>query len=281
MGSLLHSVLRKPMVAPAPDFAEVSYGTEHPRQSLDFWRGSSTSNQPAPLLVFFHGGGFLCGRKYYCRLLREMRARGVATVAANYRLVRRRGTTVADSMNDGALVLDFVKARANDWGIDPERIALMGKSSGGCIAMWLGLRISGIKGVATYNAPTSIDPDLLVREIGVKRIEWYWPLWGPMGDIVRPSELRSERVQKLIRRFSPLDQVHDRGAPLYLEYTGDRPGASISWLEALHCVRYGELMQNRYRELGLSCTLAAPSLPPAITPVQFMCKALGVEDIDG
>ncbi|MHC4917446.1 MAG: alpha/beta hydrolase, partial [Planctomycetota bacterium] len=51
--------MKKPAGA-APDFADVSYGP-HESNVLDLWLAKS--DRPAPLLVFFHGGGFHSGDK--------------------------------------------------------------------------------------------------------------------------------------------------------------------------------------------------------------------------
>ena len=40
---------------PEPTRTDVAYG-DHPRHRLDFWR--ATTDAPAPLVVFIHGGGW-------------------------------------------------------------------------------------------------------------------------------------------------------------------------------------------------------------------------------
>ncbi len=42
--------------SPKPTLADVPYG-EHPRQVLDFWKAETT--EPAPLLLYIHGGGWM------------------------------------------------------------------------------------------------------------------------------------------------------------------------------------------------------------------------------
>ena len=266
---------RKPD-SPPPTLANVAYGSDCSRQKLDFWEGPRNSSTPNPVLIFFHGGGFVRGSKYYSRQMRELHERGAAVIAANYRFVRMIGSTVALSMHDGLLVFDYVRKMADEWNIDPSRIALHGKSSGGCIALWLASK-RPVRGVTAHNTPTSFRPGFLV-EIGKRRLEAFWPIWGPMTDSYRTSTLESPRVRELLETYSPLSNVHSGSPPLYLEYTMDQPSGRIGWLHALHCVRYGELMQERYDELGISCEVISPSRPRKRSALDFLCQTL---DMDG
>ena len=264
----------KPFADPSPTLANVPYGRDCGRQKLDFWAGSPDSGSPVPALIFFHGGGFVRGSKFFCKQMHEVRERGGVAISVNYRFLRKPGSTIARSMDDSRRVLDFVRERAGEWNIDPNRIALHGKSSGGCIALWLAMK-ENLRGVTTHNTPTSLDPELLV-EIGKRRIEAFLPIWGPMSGTWRSSELNSPRVRKLVEDYSPLHQAHPASPPLYLHYTSDQPLGRIGWLHALHSVRYGELMKERYDQLGLSCELASPSRPPGRPPLEFLCEVLGL-----
>ncbi len=243
-----------------------------PRQTLDFWASTSSSSSPSPVLIFFHGGGFVRGNKYFCRQMREVRQRGAAVIAVNYRLVWKPGRTVAEPMEDSLLIFEFVKQKAEQWNIDPDRIALHGKSSGGCLALWLGMK-KNICGVTTHNAPTSLEPELLV-EIGKRRLEAFWPIWAPMSDSYTSVSLLTKRVRNLIDQYSPLKHVHHSSPPLYLQYTADQPPDRIGWLKTLHCVRYGELMKEQYDGLELSCEISSPSSPPKRTALEFLCEVM-------
>ena len=51
--------------APPPTLEHVSYGP-HPRHVFDLWQ--APGGQPAPLVLYFHGGGFVSGDKAAVRL---------------------------------------------------------------------------------------------------------------------------------------------------------------------------------------------------------------------
>lgn len=277
---MLSRLFRRPAPSPPPPtHRDVAYGSDGVRQTLDVWTGSSRDGRPVPALVFFHGGGFVCGSKYRCRQMREVGERGAAAISVNYRFVRKRGSTVAHSMADGLRALDFIRQHADRWNIDPERIALHGKSSGGCIALWLGMKES-VLGITTHNTPTTLDPHYLA-EFGKCRVERFLPIWGPMGDVWRASELQTPRIRELVATYSPLHHVHSHSPPLYLHYTADAAEGRMGWLHTLHCVRYGELMKQRYDELGLACELSCPSRPPQRSPLEFLCEVLALKDPGG
>jgi endo-1,4-beta-xylanase len=62
---------------------------------------------------------------------------GVAGIVLKYRLAREKGSTYQierESLADMQRAIRLVRSRAADWGIDPERIGVMGFSAGGEIA---------------------------------------------------------------------------------------------------------------------------------------------------
>ncbi len=58
---------------------------------------------------------------------------GVTVFVLKYRLGRDSAThyTIEDGVNDGKRAMQLVRARASEWGIDPNRIGIMGFSAGG------------------------------------------------------------------------------------------------------------------------------------------------------
>ncbi|WP_311268390.1 alpha/beta hydrolase [Sphingobium sp. WCS2017Hpa-17] len=110
---------------------DVSYGP-HERHCLDLYRPQD--DDPAPIIVFVHGGGFLKGDKGgtndwpNANVGRMAAQAGFVGVVLNYRLapdhVWPAGT------EDVASVVGWLKANIAQHGGDPERIVLMGTSAG-------------------------------------------------------------------------------------------------------------------------------------------------------
>lgn len=121
---------------PAADLRDVKYGS-HERNVLDFWFAKNT-NAAAPLIVFIHGGGFVGGdksKKLSPAALREALNGGAAFMSINYRF--REHAPVQDILRDAARAIQFVRAKAGRFHIDPKRIASFGSSAGAGTSLWL------------------------------------------------------------------------------------------------------------------------------------------------
>lgn len=91
-------------------------------------------DDPAPLLVFFHGGGFVFGdletHDSACRLI--CRDAGVHVLAIDYRLAPEHKAPAA--AEDAYAAYLWAREHAAELGADPDRIAVGGDSAGGCLA---------------------------------------------------------------------------------------------------------------------------------------------------
>ncbi|MDX6623761.1 MAG: hypothetical protein QOE75_1693 [Solirubrobacterales bacterium] len=89
---------------------------------------------PPPLLVFYHGGGWVIGdletHDGVCRFLAA--AAGIAVLSIDYRLAPEHPFPAA--IEDAWAAFCWAGANASDLGIDPARIAVGGDSAGGNMA---------------------------------------------------------------------------------------------------------------------------------------------------
>src|SRR5262245_44598527 len=70
---------------PTPTHRNVSYGPHPTKNVLDFWQANA--EQPTPLLISIHGGGFSQGvRGVRPDILKECLAAGISVAAISYRL---------------------------------------------------------------------------------------------------------------------------------------------------------------------------------------------------
>jgi hypothetical protein len=117
-----------------PTNRDVHYGP-YDRNLLDFWQAEST--KPTPVLVSIHGGGFLGGDKgVSSQLLKQCLASGISVAAITYRFSSQ--AIAPASFHDSARAIQFLRSKAQEWSIDPERIAATGGSAGAGLSLWLG-----------------------------------------------------------------------------------------------------------------------------------------------
>jgi acetyl esterase/lipase len=119
----------------------IAYGP-HSRQKLDVWRLSLTP-QDAPVIIYFHGGGWTFGdkREQGRPMLHEFVSRGWIVVTSNYRLAPRDPWPA--HIVDAKRVLGWAKKFVANYGGDPDRMVLAGGSSGGHLASLLALADPG------------------------------------------------------------------------------------------------------------------------------------------
>ena len=85
----------------------------------------------APVLVGIHGGGWQVGdRKFYRNWGGYLAKHGYAVFAIEYRLMKPGIKTWPGVVGDCRAAVQFVRANAADFGLDPERIGMIGDSAG-------------------------------------------------------------------------------------------------------------------------------------------------------
>lgn len=102
---------------------------------------SSEKGGPLPLIVFFHGGGFVVGdldtHDLPCRLL--CRHAGAHVLSVDYRLAPEHPFPAA--VEDGRTALYWAIRHAGDLGADPDRVAVAGNIA--AVAAWQAARDGG------------------------------------------------------------------------------------------------------------------------------------------
>lgn len=125
-----------------PTFANLVYrtpvaGIPETATSLDFYAPALARR--VPLVIFVHGGGWQIGDKKGGELghPRVFVDAGYAYASANYRLLQYGKPEIA--ADDIAAAIAYLRSGADKFGIDPDRIILMGHSAGAHLAALVGL----------------------------------------------------------------------------------------------------------------------------------------------
>ena len=101
------------------------------------------SAKPLPVIVYIHGGRWQVGGRKGCPLM-HLVGRGYGVVSIDYRLVHE--AIFPAQIHDCKAVIRWVRAHAEKYGLDPDRIGAWGNSAGGHLAALLGTS-GGIKEV--------------------------------------------------------------------------------------------------------------------------------------
>ncbi|MEO1701749.1 MAG: alpha/beta hydrolase fold domain-containing protein [Pseudomonadota bacterium] len=176
-----------------PTIADIAYSDAFDRSKLDIWLPEDASGE-APIVVFFHGGGFVGGDKRRIKLREfvNLPKRGVAFASVNYPLKRdikadsawgHLPTVFAETQKS----LDFIRSKADEWGIDPERIVLAGSSAGTVISQYLAYaKNEDVEAVLALQTPYGIE--LVIDELSSGAPEmFFYTLSGPTDKTHHPS----------------------------------------------------------------------------------------------
>jgi len=118
-------------------FSNEIYGT-HQRNTFDIWLAES--DQPTPLVIYIHGGGFVGGDKsryYESKDWPRFLEAGVSVASINYRFMNEPPYGILGSMNDSKRCLQYIRYNAEKYNIDKKRIACSGGSAGAGTSLWL------------------------------------------------------------------------------------------------------------------------------------------------
>lgn len=151
-----------------PSVDSLRYAQASPNQLLDLYLPDDMSHRP-PLVVAIHGGRFSLGnRRWELLHVPQLLRAGYAIASVEYRLVAEARFPAA--VQDCKAAVRWLRAHANEFGYDPQRLVAWGRSAGGHLAAMVG----ATGGTATAFddaslADTSISPQ--VQAV----VDWYGP----------------------------------------------------------------------------------------------------------
>jgi acetyl esterase/lipase len=109
-----------------------------------------------PLIVFVHGGGWISGeREMYSEECEWFSQQGFATATIDYRLAPLYPFPAAIADVQG--FVRFIRSEAARYGIDHDRIGVMGNSAGGHLATMLGVSRTAFDGEAPVQVNAVVD----------------------------------------------------------------------------------------------------------------------------
>lgn len=249
-----------------PTFGDVKYGA-HARNVLDFYQAKS--DQPTPLVIYIHGGGFVGGSKRVNpRQLQLFLDAGISVAAIHYRFINGKDVLLPEPQRDGARAVQFLRSKAKEWNIDPKRVACYGGSAGAGISMWIGFHddladpqsndlvereSTRIQAIGTFGGQSTYDPIKIKALIGGRA--WEHPsIFKAYGLTTAEEALHpTPEKQKRYDESSAITHLTKEDPPLYMIYSeadgplpeNARPGQGI------HHPNFGRDLVKRMNELQI------------------------------
>jgi len=162
-----------------------------------------------PAIVFFFGGGWTGGSVgQFEDQAAYLATRGIVTARADYRVKSRHGVTPVACVEDAKSAVRWLRAHADELGIDPKRIAAAGGSAGGHIAACTAL----VPGHEAEGEDTGVSsrPNALV-------------LFNPVLDMRKLAKYAERLDAEARAAISPIRYVSKETPPAILFYgTKDR-----------------------------------------------------------
>src|SRR5262245_25869341 len=262
---------QSPSVRPAkskPNEENVKYGP-HERNVLDLWL--ARSDKPAPLVLFIHGGGFRGGDKGALAesSLKAYLDSGFSLAAINYRLTSTAPAPAA--YLDCARALQFLRANAKKWNLDPKLVASTGGSAGAGTSMWLAFHddladpkstdpvareSTRLTCIAVDNGQSSYDPRF-AEKIGIprpnfERHPFFFPFYG-----ITTEEVDTPKAYKLYEEAAPITYLTKDDPPAMLNYSF--PNEDVTEKTSLslivHHPRFGIALKEQMDKLRIECVV--------------------------
>jgi acetyl esterase/lipase len=104
-------------------------------RSLDLYLPRESEDKKLPLIVWIHGGAWLGGDKGGCPAVRFV-LRGYVVASINYRLSQE--AIFPAQIHDCKAAIRWLRANADKYAIDPDRVGVWGSSAGGHLVALLG-----------------------------------------------------------------------------------------------------------------------------------------------
>ncbi len=218
----------------------------HERQKLDLY--GTVAGEKRPLLVWIHGGGWEGGNKNDCPAL-GLVAHGFVVASLNYRLSQH--AIFPAQIEDCKSAIRWLRAHAEEYGIDPACIGAWGASAGGHLVALLGTTGH----TKQFDKGENLDQSSRVQCV----INWFGPTdffrWGntsiftvtdPKSPIYKLLGGPLPENDALARTASPVNFVQKDAAPFLIMH-GDK--------DTLVPVQQSVELQEALQQAGVDSTL--------------------------
>ena len=150
------------------------------------------TKEKKPAVVYFPGGGFTStDHEKYSEMRRALAQAGFVVAAAEYRVVPTKFPALVE---DAKAAVRYVRAHAEEYGVDPDRIGVLGDSAGGYLVQMTGTT-NGEKGWDKGDfLNVSSDVQAVVSIYGISDLQTIGADYGPEAQKVHASPAVTEAL---------------------------------------------------------------------------------------
>ena len=270
--------------SPPITYENVSYGN-HPNQVIDFWKANV--DEPAPLVLYIHGGGFKSGShdKVKGKTIQQYLDAGIHHASIEYRFLEH--ARFPAPHEDSVRALQFIRSKADEWGIDKNRIAAYGGSAGAQLVAYLAWgddfadpesddpiskESSRLTAAVLKGGQSTLDINWWVKNIpGFKR--GFIGKWDT-------GDLTTIEIRALLNELSIINHISSDDPPTFMSY-GMKPDDPIPsnpkfvWNWCIHHVNFGMAMEEQLKLNGVEVILKYPKTKqPFENEIEFLIHHL-------
>ncbi|MFC2019920.1 prolyl oligopeptidase family serine peptidase [Chloroflexota bacterium] len=236
---------------------------------LDIYLPEVPAATPMPAVIWIHGGGWQGGDKYPGRI-RLLAERGFFGASINYRLSDIAPFPAA--VEDCKLAVRWLRANAEKYNVDPERIGVWGGSAGGHLVMMVGSAdetagLEGKGGLAKFSS----------------RVQAVCAYYGPSDfNAIGSPRSNSAHVKFLGGTIEEIPDIYTLASPVTYVTPDDPPLLLVHGdLDRTVPFNQSEIMLKAYQQAGIEATLIKVSgaghgfKPAAEGPVSHSNEKIG------
>ncbi|MFC1715590.1 alpha/beta hydrolase fold domain-containing protein [Candidatus Poribacteria bacterium] len=213
---------------------DVEYGMGGGRPlKLNIIRPKDPPDVPMPVVVFIHGGAWRAGNKEGLRTLGLAR-RGYFTVSIEYRLSSE--AIFPAQIHDCKCAIRWLRAHADKYKIDPDKIGVWGPSAGGHLVAFLGTsggveELEGDGGWPEYSSRVQAVVDFFGPTDFLKMGGWHDAADSPESQLVGG---KIADKPEMVKMANPITYITPDDPPFLIVHGEEDNTVPINQSELLH-----------------------------------------------
>jgi hypothetical protein len=272
---------------------DITYGPDDNFNRFDIWLVDS--DKPTPLVIFYHGGAFVGGKKsdFKQEDKTHFLEAGVSFATVDYRPHTEHDRGILGSMNDCRRALQMMRNKASELNIDKDRIGAYGKSAGAGTSLWIAFhddmaadpisnvppylkestRLQVVGALATQSTYDIVQWSEIFQNCRIRRplkeallvFAVHCCKLNTVQELYQPEGIRIRTALDFLAKMSPDDP------PMYVRNGLTNECSNIRGMDMnhiLHSPLHAKRLKEQADAVGLQCYVEAPDVGENPRPLQ-------------